>query len=154
MGLDAAPRGQRLASLHAGPTGCSADEDGWLWASDEEWGWATCHYGRWFFDDRYGWVWVPGRDWAPAWVAWRFGGGYVGWAPLPPQVRWNAGVGFRVGDVDFDAWITPRQYVFVPERHFVDPARLPAGHLAGPQLDDRQRDPERHELRSAPEAPA
>lgn len=97
-----------------------SDADGWLWASDEEWGWATCHYGRWFFDDRYGWVWVPGRDWAPAWVAWRFGGGYVGWAPLPPQARWNAGVGFRAGDVDLDAWITPRQYVFVPERHFVD----------------------------------
>jgi Family of unknown function (DUF6600) len=97
-----------------------SDDDGWLWASDEEGGWATCHYGRWFFDDRYGWVWVPGRDWAPAWVAWRFGGGYVGWAPLPPQFRSNAGVGFRVGDVDFDAWLTPRQYVFVPERHFVD----------------------------------
>jgi hypothetical protein len=91
-----------------------------MWASDEEFGWATDHYGRWFFDDRYGWVWVPGNDWAPAWVSWRSGGGYVGWAPLPPRFRWNEGVGFRVGDVDFDSWIPPRQYVFVPERHFVD----------------------------------
>ena len=29
--------------------------------------------GRWFFDDSYGWVWVPGSEWAPAWVAWRYG---------------------------------------------------------------------------------
>jgi hypothetical protein len=39
---------------------------------------------------------------------------------LSPRFRWNEGVGFRVGDVDFDSWIPPRQYVFVPERHFVD----------------------------------
>ena len=97
-----------------------SDDDGWMWASDEDFGWATGHYGRWFFDDRYGWIWVPGSEWAPAWVSWRWGGGYVGWAPLPPRFRWNESVGFRVGDVDFDSWIAPRQYVFVPERHFVD----------------------------------
>src|SRR5439155_23110527 len=32
----------------------------------------------------YGWVWVPDTTWGPSWVDWRFGGGYVGWAPLPP----------------------------------------------------------------------
>src|SRR3954470_17593652 len=30
-------------------------EDGWYWASDEPWGWATYHYGRWDFDPRVGW---------------------------------------------------------------------------------------------------
>ncbi|HEY6002821.1 MAG TPA: DUF6600 domain-containing protein [Anaeromyxobacter sp.] len=58
--------------------------DGWFWASDEPWGWATYHYGRWGYDDGLGWVWVPGYEWAPAWVTWRFGVGVVGWAPLFP----------------------------------------------------------------------
>ena len=58
--------------------------NGWFWASDEPWGWATYHYGRWGYDDVLGWVWVPGYEWAPAWVTWRFGVGVVGWAPLFP----------------------------------------------------------------------
>lgn len=59
-------------------------DDGWFWESDEPWGWATYHFGRWFFDATWGWLWVPDYQWAPAWVAWRFGDGYVGWAPLYP----------------------------------------------------------------------
>src|SRR5262245_25252171 len=47
---------------------------GWTWVSDEKWGWATCHYGRWLFDANFGWVWVPGTEWGPAWVSWRNGG--------------------------------------------------------------------------------
>src|SRR5262245_55487593 len=27
---------------------------GWYWVSDEPWGWATYHYGRWDFDPRVG----------------------------------------------------------------------------------------------------
>jgi len=57
---------------------------GWYWVSDEPWAWACYHYGWWNYDPVYGWVWVPGIEWAPAWVSWRVGGGYVGWAPLPP----------------------------------------------------------------------
>jgi len=57
---------------------------GWYWQSDEPWGWACYHYGYWVVDAGYGWVWVPGVEWAPAWVSWRAGGGYIGWAPLPP----------------------------------------------------------------------
>lgn len=53
------------------------DDFGWLWDSDEDWGWATYHYGRWFYDTNYGWVWTPGAVWGPAWVSWRFGGGYI-----------------------------------------------------------------------------
>ena len=60
------------------------DEFGWYWESDWEWGWAPFHYGRWTFDDAYGWVWIPGSEWGPAWVTWRTGGGFIGWAPLPP----------------------------------------------------------------------
>jgi hypothetical protein len=57
---------------------------GWTWVSDEPWGWATYHYGRWVNLDGTGWCWVPGYTWAPAWVSWRYGAGYCGWAPLPP----------------------------------------------------------------------
>ena len=59
-------------------------ECGWTWASEEPWGNITYHYGSWVDYPSHGWIWVPGRVWAPAWVAWRVGGGYVGWAPLPP----------------------------------------------------------------------
>jgi hypothetical protein len=57
---------------------------GWMWLADEPWGWAAFHYGRWTLEERLGWVWIPGNSWAPAWVAWRHGQGYVGWAPLAP----------------------------------------------------------------------
>ena len=58
---------------------------GWAWESEEPWGNATYHYGRWFWRTGMGWLWVPGYEWAPAWVAWRHGGGCVGWAPLAPS---------------------------------------------------------------------
>jgi DNA segregation ATPase FtsK/SpoIIIE-like protein len=58
---------------------------GWTFATSWNWGWAPFHYGRWFRTARWGWVWLPGRTWAPAWVDWRFGDGYIGWAPLPPR---------------------------------------------------------------------
>ncbi len=68
-----------------GPGGHWVHTDyGWSYESDWEWGWAPFHYGRWYLDQGHGWVWIPGNAWAPAWVSWRYGGGYVGWAPLPP----------------------------------------------------------------------
>jgi len=60
-------------------------EYGWTWVSDWDWGWAPFHYGRWAVCGGYGWAWIPGSVWGPAWVSWRTGGGYVGWAPLPPR---------------------------------------------------------------------
>src|SRR5271170_1394963 len=75
---------------------------GWTWVSDEPWGWATYHYGRWANIDGTGWVWVPGYRWAPAWVSWRYGGGYCGWAPLPPETF----MGAEYGNPGFDAWST------------------------------------------------
>ncbi|MFL5452427.1 MAG: DUF6600 domain-containing protein [Myxococcales bacterium] len=77
-------------------------EDGWFWVTDEPWGWATYHYGRWLFHGEHGWVWVPGSTWATAWVTWRWGGGVVGWAPLTADgARWAA------------------FWTFVPESRFV-----------------------------------
>jgi hypothetical protein len=95
---------------------------GWTWVSDEPWGWATYHYGRWANIDGTGWVWVPGYRWAPAWVSWRYGGGYAGWAPLPPETFVGAeygdggavGDGFHFGsDVDVNFNIGPGCYNFL-----------------------------------------
>ncbi|MDO9017626.1 MAG: hypothetical protein Q8S73_41020 [Deltaproteobacteria bacterium] len=61
----------------------SLSQYGWTWVSDYPWGWAPFHYGRWVLLSR-GWAWVPGTTWGPAWVSWRAGEGYAGWAPLPP----------------------------------------------------------------------
>ena len=71
---------------------------GWTWESDYPWGWAPYHYGRWALTPSWGWVWYPGTVWAPAWVDWRFGGGYIGWAPLPPWAsRWWSSPGGPTG---------------------------------------------------------
>ncbi len=92
---------------------------GWYWASDEPWGWATYHYGRWDFSVGLGWFWVPHTQWAPAWVSWRQGAGYVGWAPLPPAAR----IGAR-GIVEVrETVVAPRAYVFVSEQRLLEPVR-------------------------------
>ena len=80
---------------------------GWYWVSDEPWAWACYHYGSWVYESDYGWIWVPGIEWAPAWVTWRIGGGYCGWAPLAPR-----------GIV-----VVPRSFVFVEVGRFHDPVR-------------------------------
>ncbi|RIW13623.1 hypothetical protein D0X99_15375 [Algoriphagus lacus] len=68
-------------------------EYGNTWVSYYDWGWAPFHYGRWYFDDYFqSWAWIPGYDWGPAWVNWRTGGGYYGWAPLGPGVSINVRV--------------------------------------------------------------
>jgi hypothetical protein len=66
-------------------------EQGYLFETDEPWGWATYHYGNWMPTEHYGWVWVPGRTWYPNTVAWRHSPedtprdlAYIGWAPIPP----------------------------------------------------------------------
>lgn len=84
---------------------------GWYWVSDEPWSWACYHYGCWYYDPVRFWVWVPGVEWAPAWVTWRSGGGYIGWAPLAP-----ARVGVSV------AVATPG-FVFVTSDRFLDPVQ-------------------------------
>ncbi|MDP9098844.1 MAG: hypothetical protein M3N48_07610, partial [Verrucomicrobiota bacterium] len=85
---------------------------GWTWVSDEPYGWATYHYGRWLRLKRVGWVWVPGDEWAPAWVSWRTSKDYVGWAPLPPEARFDRSSGIHNwADSYYD--IGPDQYSFV-----------------------------------------
>ena len=94
-------------------------DHGWTWASDEEFGWAVYHYGRWHSDVKYGWVWVPGSEWGPAWVAWHEGKGWVGWTPLPWQVSWRSGKGLNWGGISIT--IEPDRWSFVRTRHLVSP---------------------------------
>jgi hypothetical protein len=98
---------------------------GWFWNSDYSWGWAPFHYGRWFRHAVHGWCWVPDNEWAPAWVAWRWGEGYCGWAPLPPRTRFDRHGGFYFGDnpvgADFEFNLGMNDYFFVSAGHFCDP---------------------------------
>lgn len=95
---------------------------GWTWVSNEDFGWATYHYGRWTRLRDVGWLWVPGREWGPAWVSWRTGGDYIGWAPLPPRGGGeeydNRPISAQV-DVEFD--IGPSYYNFVDVRYIGEP---------------------------------
>ncbi|MFN8345958.1 MAG: DUF6600 domain-containing protein [Spirosomataceae bacterium] len=85
-------------------------EYGNTWVSDYPWGWAPFHYGRWLYDDYYGWIWVPGYEWGPAWVSWRSGGGYYGWAPLGP------GMGIDISiNIPYNYW------TFVPDIYIRSP---------------------------------
>jgi hypothetical protein len=99
-------------------------DGGWYWYSDYSWGWATFHYGRWYRHPGCGWVWTPGLVWAPSWVSWRYADGYCGWAPLPPEAHFVAGVGFthfgRHVSVGFDFGLTDVHYSFVHINNFCD----------------------------------
>jgi len=121
-------------------------EAGMTWVSDDSFGWATDHYGRWANLDGVGWVWVPGYTWAPAWVSWRDSGGdvadavsddsadEVGWAPLPPDSDvgidyygdndfgdFGLGFGFHIGDdCDVAYGIGPGCYNFCPVAYIGD----------------------------------
>ena len=55
---------------------------GYFWVSNESWGWAPYHYGRWNWVIGFGWCWAPGRVFGGSWVSWSWGSLYVGWAPL------------------------------------------------------------------------
>jgi hypothetical protein len=77
-------------------------EFGWTWVSDYNWGWVPFHYGRWIHSTAYGYAWIPGYRWSPAWVTWRHGGGYVGWAPYGWRASWG-----------YNPW------VFVGSRYFL-----------------------------------
>jgi len=96
---------------------------GWFWDSNESFGWATYHYGRWVLVDGVGWVWVPGQRWAPAWVSWRHtdDDSYVGWAPLPPESSFSVSVGVQPwADSYYD--IGPTAFAFIRIGDFCRPS--------------------------------
>jgi hypothetical protein len=60
----------------------------YVWVSNERWGWAPHHYGRWTHISGRGWCWVPPRagavSWVPGAVAWVKTSSSIGWVPLAP----------------------------------------------------------------------
>ena len=68
-------------------------DDGWTWVSYYPWGWAPFHYGRWYTDAVYGPVWIPGYEWGPGWVTWRYSNDYYGWAAMEPGVSISVAYG-------------------------------------------------------------
>lgn len=93
---------------------------GWTWVSYEDWGGLVYHYGRWVKIEDEGWCWVPDYEWGPAWVSWRHSDDHIGWAPLPPEVRFRREVGISVW-VDSYADIGPGYYNFCHVRDFGAP---------------------------------
>lgn len=93
---------------------------GWCWVSYYDYGWTTCHYGRWWWSWRLGWVWSPGYIWAPAWVSWCYWDGYAGWYPLSPRCHWHNGH----YDISHHHW-RDRQWTFV---HYKDFTRTVTNH--------------------------
>jgi len=84
---------------------------GWTWVSDEDFGAIVYHYGRWMDVKGEGWLWVPDLEWAPAWVSWRYGTEFLGWAPLPPSASWQPQTGLAPW-VDRVYSIGPGHYKF------------------------------------------
>ena len=104
-------------------------DHGWYWASDYPWGWAAFHYGRWQLHPHHGWMWHPDRVWGPAWVVWRSGGEYCGWAPLPPgavydtaaaRFLWNG----RHVEVGFDFGLSWNRFSFCYAREMGEQPRM------------------------------
>ncbi len=94
-------------------------DEGWTWISNEDFGWACYHYGRWANVVDAGWVWVPGPDWSPAYVSWRISKDHqrVGWAPLPPEARVSKTEAVESW-VDNAYDIGPDAYTFIDTSHF------------------------------------
>jgi hypothetical protein len=110
---------------------------GWYWQSSYSWGGIPFHYGRWSYRPN-GWIWVPGTTWGPSWVTWCNSGAYSGWAPLPPDCGYSAGVGLTFGGgsvgvgfsfgLGYNCWtFVPSGYVcnYSPWYYCVPPSRVP-----------------------------
>jgi hypothetical protein len=91
-------------------------DHGWTWISSFKWGWLPFHYGRWGWEKNLGWFWIPDTVWGPAWVTWRWGNLYVGWAPLPPEAIFITGIG-----IDHLPYALPHEHwVFVEPSYFLN----------------------------------
>jgi len=97
-------------------------DDGWIFETDEPWGWAAYHFGNWMPTEEYGWVWAPGSTWYPATAAWRSNDDYIGWAPVPPPdyvpVPAYEPVGYYTG-MPFLDLISPPFWNFCPAASFL-----------------------------------
>jgi len=117
---------------------------GWMWESDEPFGWVVYHYGYWMQLGAAGWVWVPGYEWSPARVRWYADEENIGWSPLPPP-RTSFPMAYEPGFENV--------WVFVPSNAFTSAnvgrhrysspppqsGRRPPGVEQGPDIRDIER---------------
>jgi hypothetical protein len=107
------------------------------------WSWPTHHYGRWGYAHSR-WFWIPGRQWAPAWVHWGAAPGYVGWCPLGFDNRPVFSLSAGHTNQWANGWVVlPRPYFGARggyvHRYAVSPRMLPVNtpfveHAAAPVL--------------------
>src|SRR5436190_40984 len=99
---------------------------GWTWVGVQRWEYPTHHYGRWGYANNR-WFWIPGRAYAPAWVAWGYSGDYVSWCPLGidsrPAVAMTVGYG--------NPWTA---WTVVPKTHFGGRGYVPRVAVPGHQV--------------------
>ena len=88
--------------------------NGWYFRAASEPEEITHHYGRWVYSPDMGWLWVPGRDWAPAWVDWREEDEYIAWTPIPPSV-------YIVNNVIIAPPVYEERFIVVERRYFIEP---------------------------------
>jgi|GEM_PF-1806419 len=94
---------------------------GWAWVSDYSWGAIPYHYGTWVADADYGWVWVPGYVWAPAWVVYRTGPDYIGWAPVSPRYALSVSTSFDQPAAGPFVFVSTRDFVAPRVRSYIIP---------------------------------
>jgi len=94
---------------------------GWTWVSDYSWGAIPYHYGTWLVDPVLGWVWAPGTTWAPAWVVFRTGPDYIGWAPVAPSFTVGVSVGVSALDSGPFVFVSARDFCASKIRGYVVP---------------------------------
>jgi len=88
-------------------------EYGNTWVSNYDWGWAPFHYGRWVINSYRQWIWLPDTNWGPAWVDWRSGDGYYGWAPMAPSISINLSFGRRYSVPEFCWNFIPQRSIYI-----------------------------------------
>ncbi|KLT64917.1 DUF6600 domain-containing protein [Pedobacter sp. BMA] len=88
-------------------------EYGNTWVSSYDWGWAPFHYGRWVINGYRQWIWLPDTTWGPAWVDWRSGDGYYGWAPMAPAISINLSFGRRYSVPEFCWNFIPQASIYI-----------------------------------------
>ncbi|WP_316802036.1 DUF6600 domain-containing protein [Pedobacter nototheniae] len=88
-------------------------EYGNTWVSNYDWGWAPFHYGRWVINSYRQWIWLPDTNWGPAWVDWRSGDGYYGWAPMAPSININLSFGRRYSVPEFCWNFIPQGNIYI-----------------------------------------
>lgn len=86
-------------ALSEAPIGqAQAGSPAWVSEDSDTWGAITTRHGWWV--QRRQWCWIPGVEETPGRVVWRWGDGFVGWAPEAPC--WVA-----LDDVEYEAldWV-------------------------------------------------